>query len=122
MDLRHLDTEATPHERRAVDAVVPPGEPPRRWAEVVRRRAFLLPALHALQDAVGHVSEGGLGYVCRRLHVAPAEAYGVATFYHLFTVGERPGPRGARLRRRRVQARRCGGPRGRPRVAVPRVV
>jgi NADH-quinone oxidoreductase subunit F len=93
MDLRHLDTEATPHERRAVDAVVPPGEPPRRWAEVVRRRAFLLPALHALQDAVGHVSEGGLGYVCRRLHVAPAEAYGVATFYHLFTVGERPGPR-----------------------------
>jgi NADH-quinone oxidoreductase subunit F len=92
MDLKHLDTEATPAERAAVDAVVPAGAPPRTWAALQRHRAWLLPALHALQDRTGHVSEGGLGYVCRRLHVAPAEAYGVATFYHLLAVGERPGP------------------------------
>lgn len=92
MDLKHLDTEATPAERAAVDAIVPPGPAPRSWAGLVRHRGWLLPALHALQDRVGHVSEGGLGYVCRRLHVAPAEAYGVATFYHLLAVGERPGP------------------------------
>jgi NADH-quinone oxidoreductase subunit F len=92
MDLRHLDTEATRAEQEAVDAVVT-GAFPRGWPALTRYRAQLLPALHALQDRVGHISEGGLGYVCRRLHVAPAEAYGVATFYHLLAVGERPGPR-----------------------------
>ena len=48
------------------------------------RRHLLLPALHALQHASGWISPGGLNYVCRVLEVPPAEAYGVATFYHLF--------------------------------------
>ncbi|NIR37477.1 MAG: hypothetical protein GWN79_11525, partial [Actinobacteria bacterium] len=29
-----------------------------------RRRHQLLPALHALRDATGRITEGGLGYVC----------------------------------------------------------
>jgi hypothetical protein len=33
---------------------------------------------------------GALGYLCERLHVPPAEAYGVATFYALFALAERP--------------------------------
>ena len=54
------------------------------------RRDLLLPALHALQSRVGWISEGGLTYVCRRLTVPPAEAYGVATFYAMFSVEPRP--------------------------------
>jgi NADH-quinone oxidoreductase subunit F len=51
----------------------------------------LLPALHALQSCVGWISQGGLNYVSERLTVPPAEAYGVATFYAMFSV--QPGPR-----------------------------
>lgn len=57
----------------------------------VERRHLLLPALHALQRAAGWISPGGLTYACRALEVPPAEAYGVATFYHLFT-SETPNP------------------------------
>ena len=49
------------------------------------RRHLLLPALHALQRAAGWISPGGLDHACAELEVPPAEAYGVATFYHLFT-------------------------------------
>ena len=58
--------------------------------EAREQRHLLLPALHALQAAVGWISEGGLNYVCERLSVPPAEAYGVATFYAMFSVEERP--------------------------------
>ncbi len=51
-------------------------------------RHLLLPALHALQNAKGWISPGGLNHVCRELQVPPAEAYGVATFYDLFRVTE----------------------------------
>ena len=49
-------------------------------------RHLLLPALHALQNAKGWISPGGLNHVCETLQVPPAEAYGVATFYDLFRV------------------------------------
>lgn len=54
------------------------------------RRHLLLPALHALQNAKGWISPGGLNHVCEILQVPPAEAYGVATFYELFRVDD-PG-------------------------------
>ena len=38
----------------------------------------------------GWISPGGLDEVCRRLDVAPAEAYGVASFYGLFSLEPRP--------------------------------
>jgi NADH-quinone oxidoreductase subunit F len=50
---------------------------------------MLLPALHALQDRVGRISQPGLNYVCKRLSVPPAEAYGVATFYALLATTPR---------------------------------
>lgn len=58
------------------------------------RRHLLLPALHALQNAKGWISPGGLNHVCEVLQVPPAEAYGVATFYEMFRVDEpdRSGP------------------------------
>ena len=58
--------------------------------EARSRRDLLLPALHALQDRVGQITQPGLNYVCRRLSVPPAEAYGVATFYALFSTKPRP--------------------------------
>jgi NADH-quinone oxidoreductase subunit F len=54
------------------------------------RRHLLLPVLHAVQDHVGWVSRGALEYVCRRLSIPPADAYGVATFYARFALEERP--------------------------------
>ena len=51
---------------------------------------MLLPALHAVQDRVGWISKGALNYVCERLGVPPAEAYGVAGFYALLALEERP--------------------------------
>ena len=59
-------------------------------------RHLLLPVLHELQARVGWISEPGLGYVCRRLTIPPAEAYGVASFYALFALEPRP-PRVAHI-------------------------
>lgn len=49
-----------------------------------------MPGLHAINDRIGWISEGALDYLCRRLTVPPAEAYGVATFYAMFSVRPRP--------------------------------
>ena len=62
--------------------------PSRREARGLRH--LLLPALHAIQDRFGWVTPGALGYACERLHVPPAEAYGVASFYALFALAEQP--------------------------------
>ena len=97
---------ATDEERAAVDAAL--GPPSSGWdggarrlgpeAQVARagreesegRRHLLLPALHAVQGRIGWISEGSLNYVCQRLMVPPAEAYGVAAFYHMLSLEPRP--------------------------------
>jgi NADH-quinone oxidoreductase subunit F len=53
------------------------------------RRHLLLPALHAVSDAVGWISPGALNHIARRLSVPPAEVYGVATFYAMFSTEQR---------------------------------
>ena len=53
-------------------------------------RHLLLPVLHELQGRIGWISEPALGYVCRRLTIPPAEAYGVVSFYALFALEPRP--------------------------------
>ncbi|HEY3765142.1 MAG TPA: NAD(P)H-dependent oxidoreductase subunit E, partial [Gaiellales bacterium] len=104
MDLRIEDQSATAVERQAVDAVL--GEPDSAWVGAARseadghssrgghaarsRRHLLLPTLHAVQARVGWISPGALAYVCRRLTIPPAEAYGVASFYALFALEPRP--------------------------------
>jgi NADH-quinone oxidoreductase subunit F len=84
VDLRLLPDAPTDAERAAIDAVVP-----RDLGSTGERRDLLLPAFHAVMDAVGWISRGALGHVCERLEVPPAEAYGVATFYALFSVTPR---------------------------------
>jgi NADH-quinone oxidoreductase subunit F len=51
---------------------------------------LLLPTLHAAQGRAGWISEGALNYICERLSVPPAEAFGVASFYALFSLQPRP--------------------------------
>ena len=105
MDLHVIGPLASPAERAAVDAVLGPPESgwvggPRdsgtdghaaRGGHATRsRRSLLIPALHAVQSRIGWISTPALNYVCKRLAVAPAEAYGVATFYALFATTPRP--------------------------------
>ena len=109
MDLHVVAPLASPVERDAVDAVLSPriGPPRSGWQGGVRdmavdghiahgghearsHRDLLLPALHGVQSRIGFISQPALAYICRRLTVPPAEAYGVATFYALFATSPRP--------------------------------
>ena len=90
-DLKLLEAEPTQAERGAIDAVVGVPDPSNdRVARSRPRRHLLLPALRAAQRRVGWVTPGALGYASRRLEVPPADAYGVATFYALLALEERP--------------------------------
>jgi NADH-quinone oxidoreductase subunit F len=53
------------------------------------RRHLVLPALHAVQEDIGWISPGALNYVSLRLSVPPADVYGVATFYAMFSTEPR---------------------------------
>ena len=97
MDVRYPDAEPTLAEVEALDALLGSSTSQEGWqrqtggihraAEV---RSQLLPGLHALNDRIGFISKGGLGELCRRLDIAPAEAYGVASFYSLFALSPVP--------------------------------
>ena len=105
MDIQVHGAEPSPEERAAVDRLL--GAASSGWEgggrDIARdgrsaqggraareQRELLLPALHAVQDSVGWVSEGALNYICQRLTVPPADAWGVVTFYHLFATKPRP--------------------------------
>ncbi len=100
-----MDATPTEAERAAVDALL--GPPASGWDggtrdeardahassgghEARSERHLLLPALQAVQSGIGWISEGALNYVCERLTVPPADAYGVATFYALLSTTPRP--------------------------------
>jgi NADH-quinone oxidoreductase subunit F len=80
MDKRLGGGPASAEELAALDGVIVADDPP----------DMLLPALHALNDRVGWISPGALDEVCRRLDVAPATAFGVASFYAMFSTEPRP--------------------------------
>jgi len=107
VDVHLLEAQPSEAERRAVDQLL--GAPASGWEGGVRdtavdtrvaadrgahgakaRRDLLLPALHAVHEHIGWISPGALNYVCSRLTVPPADAYGVATFYALFSLDWRP--------------------------------
>ena len=105
MDIRLTEAQSTDEERAAVDALL--GPPQSQWeggeridpreghvghtgAAVRARRHLLLPALQAVQSRIGWISEGAMDYVCARLNVPPADAWGVATFYALLSTTPRP--------------------------------
>ncbi|MFN8521172.1 MAG: bidirectional hydrogenase complex protein HoxE [Chloroflexota bacterium] len=57
-----------------------------RMRRLGNRRDALIEALHAAQEAFGHLDDDALRYVSDTLTVPPSTAYGVATFYHYFTL------------------------------------
>ena len=95
MDLHLSKVEPSADEREAVDALLGASEERHEHTasggHAARSlRHLLLPVLQAVQSRIGWISEGALSYVCLRLSVPPAEAYGVATFYALLSTTPRP--------------------------------
>ena len=100
MDLHLTDARASAEERAAVDSEL--GVPQSgsqdcrqqtadtRVAGQAGSRHLLLPTLHAIQKRMGWISPGALNYIASRLDVAPAEVYGVASFYGMFSLQPRP--------------------------------
>ena len=71
---------------------VPPSDD-RRWRLVgatMRRHGYeshaLIEALHTVQESFGYLDEEALRYVAAALRVPLSAVYGVATFYHFFTL------------------------------------
>ena len=93
MDLHFTSATATEDERQAIDAALnsvtlssskgDSDQGPRA------KRHLLLPILHAIGERIGWISPGALNYACEKLTVPPAEAYGVATFYGMFSTKPR---------------------------------
>ena len=105
MDLRLLLAAPTEEERAAVDrflhgttashngrapAVDVQGRAMHGGHQARDQRHLLLPILEHVQARIGWISEGALGYICERLTIPPADAYGVATFYGLLSMNPRP--------------------------------
>ncbi|GAB2877847.1 NAD(P)H-dependent oxidoreductase subunit E [Streptomyces mayteni] len=88
MELHFSGATATEPERDAVDAALAaqPDDP----EAPAHRRDLLLPALHAVHERIGWISPGALEHLCHRLEIPPASAYGVASFYSLFSLTPRP--------------------------------
>ena len=75
MDLRLGAAVPSDIERAVIDAFAGGRRP---------RRDELLPALHAVHDRCGYLGDGALNHLAEVFDVAPAEIYGVASFYDLF--------------------------------------
>lgn len=105
MDIHFTADEPSVEEKAAVDQEL--GRPDTGWDGGKRQvesdgrvsfgghdadshRHKLLPTLHAIQARVGWISRGAINYASLRLGLPPAEVYGVASFYHLFSLTERP--------------------------------
>ncbi|QIK38263.1 bidirectional hydrogenase complex protein HoxE [Caldichromatium japonicum] len=77
---------------------LPPIRPPLpnddpRWKLVnatMRRNGYaghaLIETLHSVQDAFGYLDETALRFVAASLDMPLSKVYGVATFYHIFTL------------------------------------
>src|ERR1035437_10227893 len=83
MDLKLSGGVASVAERTAIDTHV---------ADHGTARDELLPLLHAVNDRVGWISPGAIDHLAVAIDVAPADIFGVASFYDHFSFEERSGP------------------------------
>jgi NADH-quinone oxidoreductase subunit F len=95
MDLKLSSHTPTDAEIAAIDGILGATEAyddrlNRAGHDLREQRHRLLPVLHAVNDRVGWISRGAINHIAARMDVAPAEIYGVATFYGLFSTEERP--------------------------------
>ena len=103
MDLHLTSEQASETEKSAIDFELG-GRPQSGWQGGRRAvqadtrisirgsvpRDRLLPVLHAVQARVGWISPGAINYVALRMNLPPAEIYGVASFYGMFSLAPRP--------------------------------
>jgi NADH-quinone oxidoreductase subunit F len=107
LDLHLTGARPTPEEKAAVDVELG-GGPESVWEggapgnngdhrsasggnqKAESERHLLLPVLHAIQKRIGWISQGAITYAALRLDVPPAEVYGVASFYGMFSLQPRP--------------------------------
>jgi len=76
---------------RAPDAGHPSGDPRFKLLEVTMKRHqyrqdALIEVLHAAQEHFGYLELDLLHFIARALKLPPSRVYGVATFYHFFTL------------------------------------
>ena len=57
-----------------------------RMRRLGNRQDALIEALHSAQEAFGYIDDDALRYVGESLSVPPSKVFGVATFYHYFTL------------------------------------
>lgn len=57
-----------------------------RMRRLGHRPDALIEALHSAQEAFGFLDDDALRYIGDSLHVPPSRVFGVATFYHYFTL------------------------------------
>ncbi len=64
-----------------------------RWKMIdvtMRRNGYaghaLIETLHTVQDVFGYIDDPSMRYVAQALNLPLSKVYGVATFYHLFTL------------------------------------
>ncbi len=102
MDLHLTSERANEIEKAAVDASL--GSPHSGWeggARAIKEdgrvaarhlvpRDQLLPVLHAVNSRVGWISAGSINYIAQRMNLPPAEIFGVASFYGMFSLEPRP--------------------------------
>ena len=97
MDLHIAGQSPDRDEQAAVDSVLGPLQDGKAESFHLQQerpdrsqRHLLLPVLHAINSRIGWISPGALNYACSRLNLPPAEAFGVADFYGLFSMTPRP--------------------------------
>ncbi len=72
--------------------IAPPSDDKRwRLVDATMRRhghapSSLIETLHTVQEAFGYLDQDALRYISASLRVPPSKVYGVATFYHFFTM------------------------------------
>jgi bidirectional [NiFe] hydrogenase diaphorase subunit len=69
----------------------PPSDPRWKLLDAAMRRAgrkpsALIESLHAAQEAFGYLDDDSMRYVASTLRVPLSKVFGVATFYHFFTL------------------------------------
>ncbi|MGH9740481.1 MAG: NAD(P)H-dependent oxidoreductase subunit E [Candidatus Acidiferrales bacterium] len=105
MDIYFTADQPSVEEKEAIDQEL--GTPETSWEGAERQtssdgrvsfgghdadshRHKLLPTLHAIQARIGWISPGAINYTSLRLGLPPAEVYGVASFYGMFSLSKRP--------------------------------
>lgn len=102
MDLHLTSAKPSEAEKSAIDREL--GTPVSAWDGGERNSSMdgrvsmhstisrdrLLPVLHSVQSRIGWISAGAINYIAARMNVAPAEIYGVASFYGMFSLEPRP--------------------------------